>query len=76
MTVYLVASVGAVITLLVLALDPFVQQVVGTAQLVSYIDSDDTERQTQPAYLSFYNDGELREGNQSLNSDRTKVLDT
>jgi len=46
MTVYSVASVGAVITLLVLALDPFVQQVVGTAQLVSYIDSDDTERQT------------------------------
>ncbi|KAK4443634.1 hypothetical protein QBC34DRAFT_476700 [Podospora aff. communis PSN243] len=45
-----IASIRAVITILALAIDPFVQQVAGTAQLESYVDSDDawTERQTKP----------------------------
>lgn len=58
-----VASIGAVITILALALDPFVQQVVGTAP--SFSDSDDawTERQTSPAYFTVMDntDAEYRE---------------
>ncbi|KAK0745749.1 hypothetical protein B0T18DRAFT_446428 [Schizothecium vesticola] len=51
-----VASIGAVIMILALALDPFVQQVVGTAQEESYISSDDVwiERQTTPSYYPQY----------------------
>jgi len=47
-----IASIGAVITILALAIDPFVQQVAGSAQLESYVDSGDvwTERQTRPAF--------------------------
>lgn len=60
-----VASIGAVITILALALDPFVQQVVGTAELDTLGDSDDAwaERQTSPAYFTVMDntDAEYRE---------------
>ncbi|KAK0719166.1 hypothetical protein B0H67DRAFT_608176 [Lasiosphaeris hirsuta] len=53
-TAFSIASIGATIIILALAVDPFVQQVVGTAQLGRYVSSDEvwTERQTRPAYFS------------------------
>jgi len=47
------ASLGAIVTVLGLAVDPFVQQVVGTAEKVSFVPSDDvwTERLTRPSFF-------------------------
>ncbi|KAK3313568.1 hypothetical protein B0H66DRAFT_629496 [Apodospora peruviana] len=52
-TVLSIASLGAVITILALAVDPFVQQVVGYTEKVSFVDSDEvrTERLTHPSFF-------------------------
>ena len=47
------ASIGAVITILALGIEPFVQQVAGTAERVSFVLSDDvwTPRLTRPSFF-------------------------
>ncbi|KAK4184278.1 hypothetical protein QBC35DRAFT_466591 [Podospora australis] len=55
-----IASVGALTTILALAMGPFVQQVVGYSEKGSFVDSDDvwTQKMTKPSYMS-YGDSDL-----------------
>jgi len=52
-TMFSTASIGAIVTVLALGVEPFVQQVIGTAEQVSFVPSDEvwTPRMTRPSFF-------------------------